>query len=237
MRTIEIEEQIDSIGYEFFKDKSEKELEEIKEALLLRFNPYDEEDCIKAISQRCNIRDIKVFTKKVYDAIIANGKFEYLENPPHNVCLDAVKYNHNNINYIDHPTLDMIEIAVMEYPPRIANINDYIEKSGEVNKPETTIFLMELYNKILKLDGVYIDYIPKNSRTKEMYNIAVETTPGAIFYYDGDDENLYLKAVKQNGLLLDLIPAKNQTIKICTEAVKQNGRAIKYVKDLSKLQF
>ena len=238
MRKTEIDEQIDSIGIEFFKGKSEKELEEIKEALLLGFNPYNEDDCIEAINnQRCDIRDIKVFTERVYDTIIANGKFEYLENPPHDICLKAVKYNHNNINYIENPTLDMIRIAIMEYPASIKHINIYLEKSGEANKPETTIFLMELYNDILKIEGKYIDYIPESSRTKEMYNIAVETSPDAILYYNGNDENLYLKAVKQNGLLLNLIPTNHQTIKICTEAVKQNPKAIQYVADLSKLQF
>ena len=119
MRKAEIDEQIDSIGIEFFKGKSEKELEEIKEALLLGFNPYNEDDCIEAINnQRCDIRDIKVFTERVYDTIIPR-LVRLAEAPSHGKpILEYEPRNKGTIAYLNLAKEVILRNGTKEESPR-----------------------------------------------------------------------------------------------------------------------
>ena len=47
--------------------------------------------------------------------------------------------------------------------------------------------------------------------------------------FDVNDETECLKAVKYNGMALAFV--EHQTPEICCEAVKQDGRAIEYIRD------
>jgi hypothetical protein len=148
-----------------------------------------------------------------------------------------VKYDGDNIEFINNPSEDVMLTAIRKTPTSILNIDtnilteavflEALRLGGEIILYEMKIPTEELKISVVKLDGYFIKFI-KNP-TEDIKLAAVKQNGLAIEFIKNPTEDIKLAAVKQNGLAIEFIENPSEDIKLA--AVKQNGFAITFIKN------
>jgi len=84
---------------------------------------------------------------------------------------------------------------------------------------------------LVKKSGHLLQYVKKEFKTDEMYNIALDQSGINIEYIDFEDQTpeRCLKAIKQSGYSIKYIDPIKLTPELCLMAIKESGSALEYV--------
>ena len=133
-----------------------------------------------------------------------------------NECLEAVKQNPYNLQFINKQTPEMCLEAVKQ--------NGFALKYVKEQTPEICL-------EAVKEDGFALKYV--KLQTPEMCLEAVKQYPFTLRFVKEQTPEICLAAVKQNGSALQFV--KEQTPEMCLLAVKDDESALNYVKDINML--
>lgn len=161
-------------------------------------------------------------------------------------CFKAVNFDGNNLKYVKNKTPTICYTAVKQtkrcYKEVPCDISNYVEiikmvidkdYYGHVyveldGKFEDKVWI-ELCMLGLKRNGLCIQYI-KNP-TEEMYQQALESTPGSFRFYPNKTYELWLKYIAKDGKLLFYVPDEFLTYELCLMAINNNPEAEKYLEE------
>ena len=107
---------------------------------------------------------------------------------------------------------------------------------GEAGLSEEEIQARELHAKrlrVLERDGMQLDRVPEEERTREFCTLALKQNGLALQYVPEAARDMYLcqKAVRSNGLALQFVPMHLRSASVCRLALRRNGLALQYVPD------
>jgi hypothetical protein len=96
----------------------------------------------------------------------------------------------------------------------------------------------ELYEIAIKQDGLNLMYVPEQLRTKELCELAIQNNGEALYYVPDEfkTKELCELAVRNNGMALGDIPEQYRTKELCELAIRQDGYALKYILDEFKTE-
>lgn len=111
-------------------------------------------------------------------------------------------------------------------------------ESGEAQEElsEEEIQARELHAKrlrVLERDGMQLDRVPEEERTREYCTLALKQNGLALQFVPEAARDMYLcqKAVRSTGLALQYVPLHLRSASVCRLALRRDGLALQYVPD------
>ncbi len=141
-------------------------------------------------------------------------------------------------NKIPKQTHKLCEIAIILDNNNIQYVRDefkdnkicfMIAKLGYINYIPKDIVTEDMYIEAVKYNGYIFSNIPKTKITPLICLEAVKKNGNILCHISKQTEEMCLEAVKQSGRALKY--AKHKTYEICMEAVKQSPSAFQYIPD------
>jgi hypothetical protein len=172
-------------------------------------------------------------------AVSQNGlalQYVNLNHRDHDLYVCAVKQNPYALEFVDHQTDEICEIAIDNHIPDIGHFYN-----NKFNNKSVLKFInnktYELCGRAVKKDGCEIRYVPQpdyNSKSEctrytRLEIAAVRQNGLSIYYIENPSYIVQMEAVRQNGFALRHITPYVQHYDVCLEAVKQNGLALPFV--------
>uniref|UniRef100_A0A6C0EBD2 DUF4116 domain-containing protein n=1 Tax=viral metagenome TaxID=1070528 RepID=A0A6C0EBD2_9ZZZZ len=139
--------------------------------------------------------------------------FKFVKNKTDELCKLAVSIDGASMIYIDDPS-EELKFMAFEKSPWIYN---------KIKNPP-----YELSKLAVALSDYNFKYIPKEHKTYELCNDALNENGMNLKYIDDQTDELCEIAVRNNGLAIQFVKCQNQ--KLCKLAYEQNKNSIKHIK-------